>query len=84
MASQLTTLGRRRKSDLRQLKVFSRRLDAAQEKLEREITRLVNRKRSLPELSDYQRLSSMTEAVDQATTAFANALYSMGVSWTSL
>lgn len=84
MASQLTALGRRRKSDLRQLKVFSRRLDAAQERLEREITRLINRKRALPELSDYQRLAEMANAVDQATTAFANALYSMGVSWTTI
>lgn len=84
MASQLTALGRRRKADLRELKVYSRRLDAAQEKLEREITRLINRKRSLPELADYQRLSQMAEQVDSAVASFASALYSMGITWSTL
>lgn len=84
MASQLSALGRRRKGDLRQLRIYSRRLDAAQEKLDREIVRLISRKRALPELSDYQRLAEMANAVDQATTNFANALYSMGVTWTTM
>jgi len=84
MASQITALARRRKSDLRQLKVLSRRLDAAQEKMEREITRLVNRKRALPELSDYQRLIGMADGVDMALATFAQAIYAMGVSWTTM
>ena len=84
MASQLTALSRKRKSDLRQLKVYSRRLDASQERLEREINRLINRKRALPELGDYQRLSQMADKVDQDIAVFANALYSMGVTWTTM
>ena len=84
MASQLSALGRRRKADLKQLKILSRRLDAAQEKLEREINRIQNRKKAIPELSDFQRLTTLTDSVDQAATAFANSLYSMGVSWTTI
>lgn len=84
MASQLTALARRRKSDLRQLKVYSRKLDAAQEKLEREVVRLINRKRSLPEMSDYQRLVTMCDAVDVSLASLVNALASMGISWTTL
>ena len=84
MASQLTALARRRKSDLRQLKVYSRKLDAAQEKLEREVVRLINRKRSLPEMSDYQRIVTMCDAVDVSLASLVNALASMGVSWTTL
>ncbi len=84
MASQISALARKRKSDLRQLKSYSRKVDAAQEKMEREISRLINRKRMMPELSDYQRLSQMAGVVDQALSAFANAIYSMGVTWTTL
>ena len=84
MASQLAALGRKRKSDLRQLKVYSRRLDAAQERLEREINRLLTRKRALPELSDYQRLATMIDQVDQSTAVLANALSSMGIAWSSI
>ena len=84
MASQLTALGRRRRADLKQLKVLSRRLDAAQERLEREVSRLLNRKRAIPELTDYQRLADMAQGVDEAVTSFANSLYAMGVSWTNL
>lgn len=81
MASQLTGIARKRKADLRQLKVLSRRLDAAQEALEREIQRLINRKRSVPELSDYQRLTDLTASVDVALATLADAIYSMGVTW---
>ena len=84
MASQLTAIGRKRKQDLRQLKIYSRKLDAAQEILEREITRLINRKRSIPELSDYQRLGDMANSVDLATTAFVVALGNMGKTWSFL
>jgi len=82
MASQLTVIARKRKADLRQLKVMSRRLDAAQEALEREIQRLINRKRSVPELADYQRLTDLTASVDVALASLADAIYSMGVTWT--
>jgi len=81
MASQLSAVTRKRKADLKQLKVYSRKLDAAQEALEREITRLYNRKRSIPELSDYQRLSSLADSVDTATSNFMSALSSMGITW---
>lgn len=84
MASQLSGIARKRKQDLRQLKVYSRKLDAAQENLEREINRLINRKRSIPELSDYTRLGEMANAVDMATTSFVQALASMGTTWTFL
>lgn len=81
MASQLSALARKRRADLKQLKVYSRKLDAAQEALEREINRISNRKRSIPELSDYQRLSSLADGVDTATANFMAALSSMGITW---
>lgn len=83
MASQLVAMSKRRKSDLRQLKTYSRKLDAAQEKLEREINRLVVRKKSVPEMSDYQRLLTLADATDSALASFVGALASMGVSWTT-
>lgn len=82
MASQLVAMSQRRKGDLRQLKTYSRKLDAAQEKLEREINRLVARKKSVPEMSDYQRLLTLSDAVDTALANFVAALASMGTSWT--
>lgn len=81
MASQLTALSRRRKGDLRQLKIYSRKLDAAQERLEREVVRLINRKRALPEMSDYQRIVQMAEGVDVSLAQLVQALGAMGKSW---
>jgi hypothetical protein len=55
----LAEVSRQRKSQLRQLMVASRKLDSRQESLEREIKRLVNRKKSVPELADAERLIGM-------------------------
>jgi len=48
----LASVASERKKQLRSLLIASRRLDAEQEKLEREIKRLVVRKKGVPELAD--------------------------------
>lgn len=77
----LATVIRERKSQLRQLMVASRRLDAAQETLEREIKRLVTRKKSVPEIADAERLTNLTMAVDAQVTNMAQVIKAISGSW---
>lgn len=77
----LAEIGRERKAQLRQLKLVSRRLDAAQESLEREVNRLINRKRSVPELADAERLASMLMAVEAQLDAMAGVIASVAQTW---
>lgn len=77
----LAEIGRERKAQLRQLKLVSRRLDAAQESLEREVNRLINRKRSVPELADAERLASMSMAVEAQLDAMAGVIASVAQTW---
>jgi len=61
--------------------VASRRLDASQESLEREIKRLLTRKRSVPELADAERLVTMAQAVDTALGSMTSVIQSVSQSW---
>ena len=82
MAS-LAEIGRERKKQLRDLMIASRKLDAAQEVLEREIKRLVTRKKSVPEISDAQRLTQMAQAVNTALGNMAQVISAVSRSWGS-
>ena len=77
----LAAVARDRKAQLRQLMVASRRLDAAQESLEREIKRLLTRKRSVPELADAERLVTMAQAVDTGLSGMTSVIQSVAQSW---
>ncbi len=77
----LAEIGRERKAQLRQLKLVSRRLDAAQESLEREVNRLINRKRAIPELQDAERLANMAMAVEAQISAMGGVIASVAQTW---
>lgn len=80
MAS-LAQIGRERKSQLRSLMVASRRLDAAQETLEREVKRLVTRKTAVPEVADAERLATMAQSVDKALGDMVGVIQQVSTSW---
>lgn len=82
MAS-LAEVGRSRKRQLKQLLLASRRLDAAQEALEREAKRLTNRKVAVPEVADAQRLVGMTRAVYAALENLSGLLTQLAQSWSA-
>jgi hypothetical protein len=77
----LTAVARERKVQLRQLMMASRKLDAAQEMLEREVKRLVNRKRSVPELADATRLTGLAQVVEGSLGNMVSVISSMATSW---
>lgn len=54
MAINTTALVRERKQFLRELKPMLRKVDAAIEKSEREVVRIIARKRTLPEYKDLE------------------------------
>jgi len=77
----LASVARERKAQLRQLLVASRKLDASQETLEREIKRIVTRKRSVPELADAERLATMAQAVEGSLAGMVSVIQSVSQSW---
>lgn len=77
----LASVARERKAQLRQLMVASRRLDAAQEKLEREVKRIIARKKGVPEVADAERLTGLAQGVDGALNAMASVLSNVAASW---
>lgn len=80
----LSDVARARKQQLNQLMLASRRLDASQEVLEREVKRLKTRKKSVPELSDAQRLIAMAKNVETALSNIAALLSSLATAWTGV
>lgn len=83
MAS-LSEIARGRKSQLRQLMLASRKLDAAQEALEREVKRLTVRKQSVPELADAQRLVQLAKVVESALSSMVSVIGDVASSWASV
>jgi len=61
--------------------VVSRKLDAAQERLEREVKRLITRKKSVPELADAERVTQMAQAVEGALGGMVSVIQSVATSW---
>ena len=77
----LAAVARERRQQLRQLMVASRKLDAVQESLEREVKRLIARKRAVPELADAERLATMVQGVNGALSSMASVISSVAQSW---
>ena len=77
----LASIAKQRKSDLRTLLYASKKLDAAQEKLEREIKRLINRKKAVPELADAQRLIALIAGVNTTLNAVMEVIDRFESAW---
>jgi len=77
----LASIAKQRKSDLRTLLYASKKLDAAQEKLEREVKRLIARKKAVPELADAQRLITMIAAVNTTLNAVMEVVDRFESAW---
>ncbi len=77
----IAAVARERKAQLRQLMVASRKLDAAQESLEREVKRLIARKKAVPELADAERLAAMTQQVNSSLSAIIGVIENVAQSW---
>jgi len=77
----LAAVARDRKAQLRQLMLASRKLDASQEALEREVKRLLTRKRSVPELADAERLAALAQQVEGALGTMSSVISSVAQSW---
>ena len=73
----LAEVARNRKEGLKRLQKSSLTLDAQQERVEREVKRLITRKRSVPEAGDMVRVLTLISSVAQSLdnmTAVANDL----------
>lgn len=77
----LAAVARDRKAQLRQLMVASRKLDATQESLEREVKRLLNRKKSVPELADAERLAVLAQGVNASLSNMISVIEAVAQSW---
>ncbi len=77
----IAQVSRERKAQLRQLMVASRRLDAAQEALEREVKRILVRKKAVPELADAERLGTLAQAVEGTLGTLASVISGVAQSW---
>lgn len=77
----LAAVARDRKAQLRQLMVASRKLDASQENLEREVKRLLTRKKAVPELADAERLAVMAQNVNSSLSAMISVIENVAQSW---
>jgi len=77
----LASVARERKKTLRLLLSASKKLDAQQEILEREIKRLVNRKKAVPETEDALRLTNLAKGVDGALTNMVSVISSVAQNW---
>ncbi len=80
----LAAVARERRNQLRQLMVASRKLDATQETLEREVKRLINRKKSVPELADAERLAVLAGNVNSQLSAMVQVVQSVSQAWGTL
>lgn len=79
----LASVARDRKSQLKSLMIASRRLDADQEKLEREIKRIVNRKKGVPELEDAERLATLATKTASSLDQMVQVIQNVATSWGS-
>ena len=83
MAS-IAEVARLRRADLKLLLKASRKVDAVQEILEREVKRLVNRKNAVPEQADAIRVLEMARSIDDELGNFVSTATAMGQKWRSL
>lgn len=74
-------ISRSRKNELKSLLQSSRRLDTVQEALEREVLRIKNRKKAVPELEDAERLIKMAQAIASALANIVALLEALARAW---
>jgi hypothetical protein len=72
---------RERRQQLRQLKTQITQTQAGYHQVEREITRLINRKSSFPESEDLVRLVQFMVAADQKFDAATRSVETMASGW---
>jgi hypothetical protein len=77
----LAQISRERKGQLKQLSLASRKVDAVQEALEREVKRIISRKKAVPETADALRLIELARAVVVAVEAILKILDALSTSW---
>ncbi len=77
----LAAVARERRNQLRQLLTASKKLDASQEILEREVRRIINRKKAVPELADAERLMVMAQGVNASLSGMISVIESVSTSW---
>jgi hypothetical protein len=78
---RISEVARTRRSHLRALSAASQKLDAAQEVLEREIKRLLTRKRAVPESSDALRLAEMARNTEAALGNMVSVINTVAQAW---
>lgn len=77
----VTEIARKRKNELRLVSKHSRTLDAQQEKLEREVRRLMNRKKAVPDLQDAKRLIALLQVIQQVMNTMSALFEDIAQSW---
>jgi len=77
----LQEIARARRADFRQLLKASRALDASQEKVEREIKRLVSRKQSVPEAADAERIIGLIGETANQLQSISTLMEKIASSW---
>lgn len=82
MPTMLQMASARRKS-LRILLQLSRRVNTAQEALDREIKRIINRKQAVPELKDMERIVDLCATVEAKTGDVSEGALSIARDWTN-
>jgi prefoldin subunit 5 len=81
--ASLAQLAATRRQQLRALTAASQTLDSAQEALEREIKRLLTRKRAIPESSDAIRLAKLAQGTENALQNMVGVINTVATSWAS-
>jgi len=77
----LAEIARARRADFRELLKASRMLDAAQEKVEREIKRIVSRKNAVPEAADAARINDLLRGTADEITNLSQLMARIAKGW---
>lgn len=77
----LSEIARSRRADLKKMSQWSRALDAAQEKVEREVKRLMNRKKAVPEAADAQRVLTLLSGTQAVLDSMGSLMLDISRSW---
>lgn len=77
----LSEIARQRKSDLKAITKWSLDLNAAQEAFHREVLRIKNRKKAVPELKDAERLGQLLQKVFEELDVLADTMIDITDDW---
>lgn len=78
----LSEIARSRRSDLKAISRWSRALDTAQEKVEREVKRIINRKKAVPEVADASRIINLISDLQATLNSMEDLMLDISTSWT--